>query len=93
MGLTIVGLTCLGLLLIVGLFTRFSAVMAAAMLFSFYMAMPPLPGYPEAIGPEHSLIVNKNLIEVFALLAIAAFPSGYWFGMDKIVAKIIWRKS
>lgn len=86
--LTIAGLACLGLLLIVGLFTRFSAFMGAVMLFSFYMAMPPLPGLPEAPGPEHSLIVNKNLIEVAALLAIAATPSGYWFGLDKLVYRI-----
>ena len=87
--LTIAGLTCLGLLLIAGLFTRFSAFMAAIMLFSFYMAMPPLPGYPEAAGPEHSLIVNKNLIEVIALLAIAALPTGYWFGLDGLLGKLL----
>lgn len=87
--LTIAGLTCLGLLLIAGLFTRFSAAMAAFMLFSFYMAMPPLPGYPEAPGPEHSLIVNKNLIEVIALLAIAALPTGYWFGLDGLLHKLL----
>lgn len=84
--LTILGLTALGLLLIIGLFTRFSALMAAIMLFSFYLAMPPLPGYPEVPGPEHSLVVNKNLIEVIALLAIAALPSGLWFGLDSFIA-------
>ncbi len=89
--LTILGLTILGFCLICGLLTRFSAVMAAIMLFSFYLAMPPLPGLPPAPGPEHSLIVNKNLIEVIALLAIAAFPSGYWFGFDKFVARL-WRR-
>jgi uncharacterized membrane protein YphA (DoxX/SURF4 family) len=90
--LTIAGLTVLGICLIVGLLTRFSAVMAAVMLLSFYLAMPPLPGLPPQPGPEHSLIVNKNLIEVFALLAIAAFPSGYWFGLDTFVAKIFRRR-
>ncbi len=86
--LTILGLTILGFCLIVGLLTRFSAIMAAVMLFAFYMAIPPLPGLPEQPGPEHSLIVNKNLIEVIALLAIAAFPSGYWFGMDAFFGKL-----
>jgi uncharacterized membrane protein YphA (DoxX/SURF4 family) len=79
---TIYGLTVLGLLLIAGLFTRFAAVAAAGLLFSFYLAMPPFPGVPELPGPEHSLIVNKNLIEVIALLAIAALPTGRWFGID-----------
>ena len=84
--LTITGLTVLGFLLIIGLFTRFAAFSAAIMVLGFYLAMPPLPGLPEAPGPEHSLIVNKNLIEVLALLALAAVPSGYWFGLDKLVA-------
>jgi uncharacterized membrane protein YphA (DoxX/SURF4 family) len=89
--LTIAGLTCLGL--IVGLFSRFAAVMAAVMLFSFYLAMPPLPGLPSmAAGTEHSLIVNKNLIEVVALLAIAALPTGYWFGLDHLVRAAFARK-
>ncbi len=85
--LTILGLTLCGFCLIIGLFTRFSAIMAAIMLFMFYMAMPPLPGLPEAPGPEHSLIVNKNLIEVIALIAIACLPTGYWFGVDQFAGR------
>lgn len=84
--LTILGLTVLGAMLIAGLFTRFAAVAAALMLFGFYMAMPPWPGVPEIPGPEHSFIVNKNLIEVFALLALATVPSGMWFGLDRALS-------
>lgn len=84
--LTIIGLAGLGLLLIVGLFSRFASISAAFMVLGFYLAMPPFPGVPEAPGPEHSFIVNKNLIEVFALLALASVPTGYWFGLDKLVA-------
>lgn len=83
--MTILGLTALGSMLMLGLFTRFAAVAAAFMLFNFYLAMPPLPGVPELPGPEHSFIVNKNLIEVFALLAIASLPTGMWFGLDRIL--------
>ena len=83
---TILGLTILGTMLILGLFTRFAALAAAFMLFNFYLAMPPLPGLPPMPGPEHSFIVNKNLIEVFALLAIACVPSGMWFGVDRLLS-------
>lgn len=83
---TIAGLTVLGFLLIGGLFTRTAAVLAAGMLFMFYLAMPPLPGLPAAPGPEHSYIINKNLIEVIALLAIAAMPTGQWFGLDSVIS-------
>lgn len=91
--LTIAGLAGLGLLLISGLFTRFAAFSAAMMIFGFYLAMPPLPGVPEAPGPEHSFIVNKNLIEVLALLALACIPSGMWFGLDSLLATFRLKRS
>ncbi len=90
--LTITGLAGLGILLIIGLFTRFAAFSAAFMVLGFYLAMPPFPGVPEAPGPEHSFIVNKNLIEVFALLALTAVPTGYWFGVDKLLAGFLAKK-
>ena len=90
--LTIAGLAGLGFLLIIGLFSRFAAFSAAFMVLGFYLAMPPLPGVPDAPGPEHSFIVNKNLIEVFALLALAAVPTGYWFGLDKLVAGFFFKR-
>lgn len=85
--LTIAGLTILGACLILGLLTRFSALMAAVMLFMFYAAMPPWPGVPEIPGPEHSFVVNKNFIEVIALLAIACLPTGRWFGADGMIGR------
>ena len=91
--LTIAGLAGLGTLLLLGLCTRFAAFSAAFMIFGFYMAMPPLPGVPEAPGPEHSFIVNKNLIEVLALLALAFLPTGQWFGLDSLVSRIRLRKA
>lgn len=90
--LTIAGLAGLGILLMIGLFTRFAAFSAAFMVLGFYLAMPPFPGVPEAPGPEHSFIVNKNLIEVFALLALSSVPTGYWFGLDKLVAGFFAKK-
>ncbi|MBM3971989.1 MAG: DoxX family protein [Planctomycetes bacterium] len=89
---TIWGLTVFGVLLLIGLGTRFAAIGGAVMLTMFYLAMPPWPGVPDAPGPEHSLIVNKNFIEIMALLAIAALPTGQWFGLDRIVAKFRCRK-
>lgn len=91
--MTIAGLTILGALLMLGLMTRFAALSAAFMVFGFYMAMPPWPGVPEAVGPEHSFIINKNMIEVLALLALACMPSGQWFGLDAIAGRIFRRKS
>lgn len=78
------GLLILGPLLLFGLCTRLAAVAGAVMLMSFYLVVPPWPGVLQPPGPEHSFIVNKNLIEVLALIAIAAMPTGSWFGLDGI---------
>lgn len=90
--LTIAGLIILGLLLIAGFFTRTAAFLGAVMVLSFYLVWPPWPGVPPAPGPEHALFVNKNLIEVIALLAIAVSSSGLWFGLDAVVRKFFRRK-
>ncbi|MFM7161603.1 MAG: hypothetical protein ACKO3P_14710 [Planctomycetaceae bacterium] len=81
-------LTGLGVLLILGLFTRVSCLAAAGLMVLFYLPQPPWPGVPEPPGPEHSLIVNKNLIEAIALLALAFIPSGQWIGLDSLLGRV-----
>lgn len=90
---TMWGLTIIGLLLMVGLLTRLSAIGGAGLLTLFYMAMPPWPGVQEIPSIEHNLIVNKVFVEMIALLAIAALPSGKWFGIDAIFAALFRRRS
>lgn len=90
---TMWGLTIFGLLLILGLFTRLSALGGAALLMLFYMAMPPWPGVQEIPSIEHNLIVNKVLIEALALLALAALPTGKWFGLDAAISALIHRRN
>ena len=89
--LTITGLCTLGTLLIIGFLTRISAGVAALMVFGFYLPWPPWPGVPDAPGPDHALVVNKNLIECVALLCLAALPTGRWFGVDGLLLGL-WRK-
>jgi uncharacterized membrane protein YphA (DoxX/SURF4 family) len=89
--LTIWGLVVLGVLLIAGLGTRAAAVIAAGMLLSFYLAWPPWPGVPEPPGVSHTFIVNENFITALALLAIAALPTGTWFGVDGILSRLFGR--
>ena len=82
--LTAWGLTLVGLGLIVGLLTPVASVGAAAFLALFYLATPPWPGLPEpSIAEGHYLFVNKNLIELIAVLALAVTPTGEWFGLDR----------
>lgn len=81
------GLIGLGVLLLVGLFSRISSGLAALLLLSFYVAMPPLPGWPESPRLEgHYLYVNKTLIEAIALGALAFIPTGRWAGLDGLLS-------
>jgi len=85
---TIWALITLGCLLLAGLLSRATPLAAALLLLSFYLAAPPWPGVEdlaETAGPEHSYFINKNLIEVIALLAIASMPTGRWFGFDQVL--------
>jgi uncharacterized membrane protein YphA (DoxX/SURF4 family) len=85
------GLLILGTLLLIGLGTRLAAVGGAVMLMSFYLVVPPWPGVIQPPGPEHSFIINKNLIEAIALIGIAAMPTGTWFGLDGLIRKVFKR--
>jgi len=84
--ITMWGLTIVGALLILGLFTRLAAVAGAAFVFLFYIATPPFIGYFYSIPTEGSyLIVNKNLIEIAALAVIFTTRSGLYYGLDRII--------
>ena len=90
---TMWGLTICGLFLMIGLLTRLSAFGGAALLTLFYLAMPPWPGVQEIPSIEHNLIVNKVLVEMLALLALAALPTGKWFGIDAAISALLRRRS
>ena len=83
---TAYALTILGACLMVGFLTPVAALGAAGYLAMFYFSMPPWPGLPESpIAEGHYWIVNKNLVEMFACLALAATPSGLWIGFDALL--------
>jgi uncharacterized membrane protein YphA (DoxX/SURF4 family) len=83
------GLTLTGIGLLLGCFTRSSCIVGACLLLLFYLALPPLPGLPDNPMAEGKyLIVNKNLIEAIALLALATLRTGSWFGVDALLRSI-----
>jgi len=80
-------LTLVGICLMLGLFTRFAALLGVGLLCMYYFAMPPWPGLPESPMVEgHYLIVNKNVIEAIALLMIATSRVGRWAGLDAYIS-------
>jgi thiosulfate dehydrogenase [quinone] large subunit len=91
--MTMWGLTIVGACLILGLFTRLASLAGLGFILLFYLAAPPLIGYFYAIPSEGSyLIVNKNLVELAALVVILLTGSGRFAGLDRIVHGLIRRR-
>ncbi len=88
------GLLIVGGCLLAGFFTRTACVLGALYLLMFYLAMPALPGWPESPRAEgHYLFINKNIIEMLALLALATFRTGKWVGLDGLLGLLWARRS
>ena len=84
------GLIAIGAGLILGLFTRTAAISGAILLFIYYLNGAPIVGLEYSIPSDGSnLVINKTLIESVALVALAAFPSGSFAGLDMLVSGFI----
>ena len=84
--LTAGSLVAIGFCLIAGLFTRLAALGGVGFLALIYLCMPPWPGLPpNPLAEGHFLYVDKNLVELVALLALAALPTGHWIGLDALL--------
>ena len=91
--ITMWGLTLVGLCLILGLFTRLASIGGIAFLALFYLCNPPFVGYFYSIPTEGSyLLVNKNLVELCALVVIFATGSGRFAGLDRILHRLFARR-
>ncbi|MDZ4781743.1 MAG: DoxX family protein [Planctomycetia bacterium] len=83
----------IGVCLIIGLFTRFASFGGALFMLSLILAQPPLanlypPAHPSA-GAQW--IVNKEVVEMMALFALAFLPTGRWGGLDFFIHHLITR--
>jgi|TARA_Y100001949_G_scaffold110615_1_gene93554 thiosulfate dehydrogenase [quinone] large subunit len=82
------GLTLVGATLILGLFSRYSALVGMGFVLLYYLFAPPFLGLEYSRPGEGSyIIVNKNLIEACALWVLYAFPTGHVIGLDRFFAK------
>lgn len=80
------GLILIGAGLILGLFTRLSSIAGMALLVFYYLSHPPLIGLNYALPSEGSyFIVDKIMIEFFALGVIYVFRAGRIIGLDGLV--------
>jgi uncharacterized membrane protein YphA (DoxX/SURF4 family) len=84
------GLTVMGACLIVGLFTRLNCVLAAGFLLMTYFCAPPFPWLPVPPNSEgFYAYINKNVVEMVALVVLATTHSGRWLGVDALIHQVI----
>jgi thiosulfate dehydrogenase [quinone] large subunit len=80
--MTIALLIVVGLTLVLGIFEKLGIAAGITLLTLFYLAHPSVPGLESAAPTEGNyFIINKNLIEMAALLVLWFFPSSQFFGL------------
>ena len=80
------GLIAIGLGLMLGCLTRIAIISGITLLTFYYLSHPPFIGLKYAMPTEGSyLIVNKILIELFALVVLYLFPSNRQIGLDRFL--------
>jgi thiosulfate dehydrogenase [quinone] large subunit len=77
-----IALAVVGLLLMLGLFTRLACVAALALLALFYVSAIPTAGVPQPGAEGAYLLVNKNLIEAAAVFVLLVFRTERLAGLD-----------
>jgi len=83
--LNVYGLIAIGAGLILGLFTQLATLSGVVLLGFYFLSHPPFIGYQYSLPAEGSYLwVNKNLIELFALLVLYVFPTGKIIGADRL---------
>lgn len=77
-------LTAMGICLMLGFFTPLAALGGAGFMCFVVLTQPAFPGIyppdPPVVG--HALLVNKDFVEMVALLVVAATSAGRWGGLD-----------
>lgn len=85
---TIWAMIFIGTALIFGFLVKPAAVLGMFLLALFYLAYPPFPGIESNAPTEGSyIIVNKNLIELFALMVVMAFPTARAYGIERFFTR------
>ena len=83
------GLILIGVGLMLGLFARFSLISGIVLLSLYYVSHPPLANYDYLLPREGNyLIVDKNLVEIFAMIVLLFFPTSHIIGVDRLINKI-----
>ena len=85
------GLTAIGICLMLGFCTPLAALGGAAFMCFVVMTQPAFPGIypPDPAVVGHALLINKDFIEMLALLTVAAASAGRWGGLDHFLYRFV----
>ncbi|MFN8208809.1 MAG: DoxX family protein [Bacteroidales bacterium] len=82
------GLIVIGISLFLGIFERLVTLGGMVLLAMFWFANPPLTGKDFGIVTEGNyLLIDKNVVEFFALLVLVIFPTGRSLGLAHLLKK------
>ena len=82
------GLILIGLGLMLGVLTRYATIGGIALLALYYIASPPFISSTGAFLEGHYIWIDKNLIELIALVVLLIIPTGYFIGLDGLLKAI-----
>ncbi|NDV58075.1 DoxX family membrane protein [Bacteroides sp. 519] len=92
--INVIGLTLVGLGLIAGCFFKLAAIGGICFLAMFYLSHPPFIGAAYMMPTEGTYLwVDKNLIEIGALMVLIYFPTSKNWGLDRYVLQLFNRKA
>jgi thiosulfate dehydrogenase [quinone] large subunit len=78
------GLLLIGLCLMVGLLEKVASISAIVLIGLYYLSHPPFIGLTFDVPGEGSyFVVNKNIIELFAIAVNLYFPNSRIIGLDR----------
>ncbi len=83
----------MGLCLLLGFCTRLACLGGAVFLFNVVLTQLPWPSIYPPMPPVtgHSLLIDKNFVEMIAILVVASVPAGRWAGLDFFLYRWIGR--
>lgn len=81
------GLSLIGLALVLGLFNRIATLAGIFLLLLYYLSHPAWTGMEYMFPSEGNyFIVNKNVVEMMALLVLYFFPTGQVAGIEALIS-------
>lgn len=86
--INIYGLIFVGLGLLLGIFSKYASIGGIIFLVTYYISHPPFVGAGYMMPTEGSYLwIDKNIIEICALMIVIYFPTSHIIGFDRLISK------